>query len=265
MAEVYSYSIHIDAKRDIDYVVIGMDSNGNRRNDIAAFKDDIVVNGNVVQSSQGVALVDDIEDMREATDFTAIPSARLITPTNHNPLYLYVYDLNDAELNKDYTYSTQWMFCSDEHKTESFDAATGGFDYSLFFETDDTHELIDFSTRTPLRHPTYMRFDSYCWDIDKVMDRLGIVLSRNDDGDMCYSMDMPMPAATSGTMRASMTAPSNQNDNIIGDRINEVLEVCYLFEQANYQRLYNEHGSMAVVNPMSTDVADILCISDCTL
>lgn len=263
MSKVYSYSNDIDVKRDVKYVIIADDPQGAHGNDIAAFKDDIVVNGNVTKSYQGIALVDDINDMDGTNDFTSIPDARLITPLTHEPMMLYAYDTKDTFDTK-YTYSTQWMFYADNQKISPFDAAMNDEKVDLFFETDDTHELTDFDNHTPLRHPTYMRFDSYSWDLDRVMDRLGIVLSRNDDGDMCYSMDMPKPGAMSGTMRASIS----QNDDVervMAAQINETLEVCYLFEQEDYERLYRNHGSMAIVSPMSTDIAEALCIADCML
>lgn len=265
MSNVNSFDIDIHAKRDVKYKIVKDDPHGDHGSDIAAFKDDVIINGNVVESNQGLALVDDLKDMREASDFTPIPAARLITPSNHEPMYLYTYALDGKSLDQKYTYSTQWMFCAEDNHINPFDASNDDTQpFSMFFETSDTHELLTFDTHQPLRHPTYMRFDSYVWDLDKVMDRLGIVLS-NDDGEFSYSMEMPKPGATSGTMRANMSKRNQEQNIVMDDRINETLEVCYLFEQNDYEQLYREHGGMAIVNPTSTDIAYALCITDCML
>lgn len=263
MSDIKSFSIDIDVKRDVRYSVIGKDPSGVSGNDIAAFQDDIVVNGDIVKSTCGLALVDDLKDMSDANDFTEIPSVRLITPMTHEPMYLYIYKLDGSDMDNGYTYNPQWKFFSDEYKTMPL---VDGDDFAdtLMFSTDGG-ELVSFDSHTPLRHPTYMQFDSRDWNLDKVMDRLGITLSRNSEGDMCYSMDMPQPAATSGTMRACMS--QQRADGMFGSdgQIHETLEVCYLFEQEDYEELYKTHGDMSVINPMASDVADAMCIADCML
>lgn len=263
MSDIKSFSINIDVKRDVRYSVIGKDPNGVSGNDIAAFQDDIAVNGIIVKTTRGLALVDDLKDMSDVDDFTEIPTARLITPMTHKPMYLHIYKLDGSDMDNGYTYNSQWKFFSDEYKTmplvdEDYSADT------LMFLTDDG-ELVSFDSHTPLRHPTYMQFDSRDWNLDKVMDRLGITLSRNSEGDMCYSMDMPQPAATSGTMRACMS--QQRADGMFGSdgQIRETLEVCYLFEQEDYEKLYKTRGDMSVINPMSFDAADAMCIADCML
>ena len=261
MSDIKSFSIDIDVKRSVRYSVIGKNPNGVSGNDIAAFQDDIVINGNVAKSTRGLALVDDLKDMSDVDDFTEIPTARLITPMTHKPMYLNIYKLDGSDMDDGYTYNPQWKFFSDEYKSIPFvdgDDSAG----ALMFSTDGG-ELVSFDTHTPLRHPTYMQFDSRDWNLDMVMDRLGITLSRNEEGDMCYSMDMPKPAATSGTMRACLS----QQRGVFGadGQIREVLEVCYLFEQEDYEGLYKTRGDMSVINPMSFDTADAMCIADCML
>ena len=82
---------------------------------------------------------------------------------------------------------------------------------------------------------------------------------------MCYSMDMPKPAATSGTMRACMSQQKEDGMFGVDGQIRETLEVCYLFEQEDYEELYKARGDMSVINPMASDAADAMCIADCML
>ena len=114
MSDIKSFSIDIDVKRDVRYSVIGKDPNGVSGNDIAAFQDDIAVNGIIVKTTRGLALVDDLKDMSDVDDFTEIPTARLITPMTHKPMYLHIYKLDGTDIHNRYTYNPKWKLLSDE-------------------------------------------------------------------------------------------------------------------------------------------------------